>query len=395
MDDEEKELVGEIEEPSTEIDEEITKEVEETVEETPADEELLKKKKKKKIIIIVSIIIALLLIAGITIFLLTRNKKDNKPEEKQTDQITITFDSNGGNKIEPLKIDKNGRINYPIPEREDHLFQGWYNVDEKVSRTTTFDKDVTLTAHWEELTSSTKTMVITYDTKGVTTVDSETIICGLPIELPEFHINGYYLKGWLDDEGLSVSRGVILPCKDITLHADIEEYEPYVELNCPQGYYPRNYKGQYKCAHTVSTIADCKNGTTVDYGTCYDLNDTVEGTISCGTGYFLYTPEGNRISSGEQGEYFNGYCGFGATYWKEYTEETCQAKYEEQPMWANNKCYAYVAKYDYAPNCPEGYNYRKEIEKCVKYHDEYLTCPEGYEKAEDSYHTCIKLTDPI
>ena len=411
MDDEEKELVEEIEEPSTEIDEETTEEVEETVENTPADEELLKKKKKKKIIIIVSIIIALLLIAGITIFLLTRNKKDNKPEEKQTDQITITFDSNGGNEIKAIKVKKNEKVNFPIPERENYLFLGWYNVEEKVLRTSTFDKDVTLTAHWEELNANTKTMTITFDTDGGTPIDSQTIVCGAPLDIPTWvQKDDHYFNRWIDDNGNEITRNIIVPCQDLNLHAEFTKIDYSNNIKCPEGYTLNDYK---KCVSHVAPIKiDCKDNQKVSNGICYDTTDYNYGTKVCDGGYRIYKPDGSYTSSSDKGELFdNVYCGYYV--WEGYTKDTCITKYDdESPTWANNKCYSLVTKNAYSIDCDEGYYYFFNVAAkrdfnidsvdgiCIKAHIENTTCPEGYILDKDNLYAyqgkvCIKEIDPI
>ena len=401
MADEKKEIKEEIieEAPTDEVEEvveETTEEpVDEEIKETPTDEEL-KKKKKKKIIIIVSIVIALLLITGVVVLLLIKDKKDNKTEEKKTDQITITFDTNGGNKIEPLKVDKNGRVNYPIPERENHLFTGWYNVEEKVLRTTTFDKDVTLTAHWEELKSDTKTMVVTYDTQGNGHIDSETIICGSPIDIPAYFeipdYEDYYLtlEKWVDEKGNEVVRGSILPCKDVTIKAIWSKEEKTNNIKCPDGYWPSDDK---RCYQTAKPILKCINNTTESYNTCLDYNDTVEGERVCTSWAYIHKEDGSITNFPGEGEYFDGNCGYYVL--KGYTQDMCVKKYDEGPVWANGKCYATVEEQGYETKCPEGYSYNFTKDTCIRDHQEYASCPEGYEKKELGSLTCIRYTDPI
>lgn len=48
-------------------------------------------------------------------------------KNKETQKVTITFDSNGGNNIESKEITKNTNIGeLPIPIKDDHIFNGWY-----------------------------------------------------------------------------------------------------------------------------------------------------------------------------------------------------------------------------------------------------------------------------
>ncbi len=390
---EEKDLVEETKETT-----EDEKEIEETVEEVPTEttpEADLKKKKKKKIIIIVSIIVAILLIAAITIFLLTRNKKDNKQETKVVNQITITFDSNGGNKIEPLKVAKNGRINYPIPEREKYLFLGWYNVEEKVLRTTTFDSDVTLTAHWEELKETTKTMVINFETDNIIKIDSQTILCGTPIDIPEYiepqtiGDYNYNIEKWTDENGKEVPNNSILPCKDITLTAVWNKYPIQEEKKCPTGF----YISSERCVKTTAPITDCQNGTTESDHSCFDYNDKDEGERVCDSWAYVHKEDGSITNYTGLGEYFDGKCGYYIL--KDYTEDMCVKKYDEGPVWANGKCYATVVE-DYTIKCPKGYGYFYADKMCYKEYLEYVSCPSGFElENKNGYKSCYQYTDPI
>ena len=76
--------------------------------------------------------------------------------------INITYDANGGNCNITSEQKEKGKAydltEYPTPTKDKYVFDGWYVGDEKVTKTTTFDSDVTLTAHWKEISCN-----FTYD----------------------------------------------------------------------------------------------------------------------------------------------------------------------------------------------------------------------------------------
>lgn len=85
---------------------------------------------------------------------ITLTAKWNKivlPEPEKT--YIITFISNGGGDFSPIKV-TNGKItSLPTPSRSGYNFLGWYNGDVKYSVGNTINGDVTLTAHWEKISS--------------------------------------------------------------------------------------------------------------------------------------------------------------------------------------------------------------------------------------------------
>ncbi|MGI6359996.1 MAG: InlB B-repeat-containing protein [Acholeplasmatales bacterium] len=64
-------------------------------------------------------------------------------------KYSIVFNSNGGGDIGVLIENYNTTINeFPILEREDYIFEGWYLNDVKVELPYTFKENVILTAKW-------------------------------------------------------------------------------------------------------------------------------------------------------------------------------------------------------------------------------------------------------
>ena len=79
------------------------------------------------------------------------------PTFAERDEYTVTFDSNGGSKIDPITVYKNTRL-APIepPVRDDYIFTGWTNAGKEWEFGESGDavkSDMTLYANWEKLTS--------------------------------------------------------------------------------------------------------------------------------------------------------------------------------------------------------------------------------------------------
>ncbi len=73
----------------------------------------------------------------------------------EDDRHTVTFVTNGGRAVDPLKIEDGKRIgNLPTPSRDGYKFLGWYTDKEctkKWSNMTKVTGDVTLYAGWKEI----------------------------------------------------------------------------------------------------------------------------------------------------------------------------------------------------------------------------------------------------
>lgn len=70
----------------------------------------------------------------------------------QTSPYTVSFDSDGGNKFDPIKREGTENIGeLPIPEKKNNKFLGWYVNDKKIDENFHSRIDVTAIAKWEEL----------------------------------------------------------------------------------------------------------------------------------------------------------------------------------------------------------------------------------------------------
>ena len=94
---------------------------------------------KKITIIAVSVIVIVL---AIILLVKCCNVKEYK----------ITFDTDGGNKIEAILVKEDGTIDLPKdPVKEGYKFIGWYYNDKKFDENTKVSEDMVLEARWERI----------------------------------------------------------------------------------------------------------------------------------------------------------------------------------------------------------------------------------------------------
>lgn len=66
---------------------------------------------------------------------------------------TVTFETNGGNKVDPMKVEKGYALSYlPVPEKEGFVFDGWYKEPSFTTQYeigTKVNADITLYAKWK------------------------------------------------------------------------------------------------------------------------------------------------------------------------------------------------------------------------------------------------------
>ncbi|MCH5163443.1 MAG: InlB B-repeat-containing protein, partial [Clostridiales bacterium] len=83
-------------------------------------------------------------------------KWEAKQVTPEVTKYTVTFETNGGNTIDSVKVDKDGKVTRPTdPEKEGYTFDAWYK-DEALTEAWDFDtdtvtEDITLYAKWTEV----------------------------------------------------------------------------------------------------------------------------------------------------------------------------------------------------------------------------------------------------
>ena len=321
--------------------------------------------KRKSLLIIIGVLL-FLLIVGIVIAIVFVKKEEKEPEEEVT-KITIKFETDGGEPVEDMTVEKNEKVTLPTTVKDGFNFLGWYNEEEKMEEEVKFKKDVTLTAKWEEIPKEAKTMEVSFNTNGGSTIKTITMECGKPLTLPANPTKkGYVFNGWTDKKGKTISKGAELACANITLYAKWkeEEKEPEKKYKCEDGY---TLNGT-KCTKTVAAKEKCPDGTKVDGDKCIKTSDNNSGTRSCPTRTVQTTASHTETV---QGEYYQpqggpGYCGY-YVYKSLTTQSDCNAAYDKNTVWANGKCYAKTIINDYTTTCASGYEWYTSEQLSAKF----------------------------
>ena len=120
-------------------------------------------------------------------------------------QYTITFDTDGGTKIEPITQDYGTAIVAPAnPIKDGSVFAGW----DKTIPGTMPAENITIKALWGKL------YTLTFDTDGGSEISSITAVSGVSIEKPEDPTKtGYTFAGWIP------SIPSVMPESDVTVKA--------------------------------------------------------------------------------------------------------------------------------------------------------------------------------
>lgn len=134
------------------------------------------------------------------------------------DEITITYDLDGGTGNNKETILRKTTVSIPEPPKKDgYKFIKWTLNNEDFSFTTKITKDITIKAIWQEI----EYIIITYDTDGGNPLESTTIekyskLNNLPVPEKE----GYIFKEWqLNNE--KINNDIVIE-NDITLKAIYE-----------------------------------------------------------------------------------------------------------------------------------------------------------------------------
>ena len=173
-------------------------------------------KNKKTVIAIVSAIVLIAIIAIVVMIIMKNNKK-----------YTITFDTQGGNKIEAIEVKVNETLVLPKnPEKEGYIFLHWVDEEDKpVSNNFKVTKDMKLIAKWAEPTQ--ELITVSFDTDGGSKIEDIVLIKGEPLKLPDNPIkDGYIFKNWVSKDEIQIPvYDDALLSEDIVLKAIWEKEE--------------------------------------------------------------------------------------------------------------------------------------------------------------------------
>lgn len=379
-------------------------------------------KKKKIIIIIAAILLALLIAGGLLYFFVFKDKdskKNNDPAPVvKKEEITITFDADGGSEVEDIIVEKGKSFQLPETEKEGFVFKGWYNGSKLYTDddTAEIEENIVLTAKWEEVKEDEKILKVTFDSKGGSSVNSLTFKCSNDAatikNLPKSKKDSYKFLSWEDKFGKSILDGAKITCEGsettLKLYA-VWEYdgpianpEPDKTYKCPSGY---KLEGT-KCTVTGTVHETCPEGTKADGSLCIKTSDNNTGTRVCTETTVAIDGKGHTWTG--KGDYhFNGSYGKCAYYkWTSYTTKTqCDNARDiyHSTVWVSdlNACYAEDKMNNYETVCSSDYQWYSSSElsskfgihdngKCLRKVDKTKYCDEGYTLTAGS---CVKTID--
>lgn len=139
--------------------------------------------------------------------------------------VEISFDTNGGEKVDSISVNANVETTLPIPTREGYVFKGWTVEGNNVGTTYTPTEEVTFVAVWNEAFKV--TLVNNNETKDVTLVVENGTDIVDHVDYVEPTKEGYVFNGWYyDKEFTEAYTGIVT--KDTILYANWMENPSFI-----------------------------------------------------------------------------------------------------------------------------------------------------------------------
>lgn len=127
--------------------------------------------------------------------------------KKEVPACTVSFDTDGGKEISPVKVEKGNVISLPKTEKEGYVFLGWYSAKEggtRIDAELTVTEDITLYARWAKESGKPEERpeaTITFDADGGEMEGGDiTAKVGDTVTLPLCTKDGYEFIGWYDND---------------------------------------------------------------------------------------------------------------------------------------------------------------------------------------------------
>lgn len=182
--------------------------------------------------------------------------------------ITAEFDTDGGNEIDNILIEKGKIILLPVePTKEGYIFICWLDSNGNfITKNMTVTDNITLKAMW--IKKDANTVTITFDTDGGSYIESIIVENGKVILLPVNPTKeGYVFAGWVDENGNAITKNSIVD-KNITIKATWKK--PY---SCPSDCTPigDGSKCNKEVTTNMVTTSSCPNGYKLINGQCLDV----------------------------------------------------------------------------------------------------------------------------
>lgn len=160
--------------------------------------------------VLAGIIVLSLIFVALILFLLFGKSND----------VKITFDTNGGSQLNSQILEKEGKLTKPNdPTKEGYIFDGWYVDNEEFDFDRVLTENVTLVARWKKVESSEEEdkFTVTFETDGVVYASKAVEKDKLLSEPTDPTKEGYDFISWqLDGKDFDFSTKIT---KDITLIA--------------------------------------------------------------------------------------------------------------------------------------------------------------------------------
>lgn len=138
--------------------------------------------------------------------------------ESDVELVTVTFDTDGGSKINNLEIVKGEKITKPTdPIKDGYVFIEWLLNNDKFNFNSEIVSDINLVASWKELEEDMFT--ITFDSKGGSSIatqilkkDEKVIEPAEPVR-DGYKFNGWYLNNKKFDFNTNLKENITLTAK--------------------------------------------------------------------------------------------------------------------------------------------------------------------------------------
>ena len=154
--------------------------------------------------------------------------------------VTMTFETNGGNEIAPIVAKAGNKLEKPSdPTKEDFTFGGWFS-DVDLLEPYTFPEvmpaeDTTIYAKW--------VVTITFDSQGGPEVAPIVGEPGRTYTMPENPTrDGYVFIGWYTDQAYTNKLSYVMPKKNTTAYARWQVYETGSKVSVPVSSFSDNDK---------------------------------------------------------------------------------------------------------------------------------------------------------
>ena len=331
-------------------------------------------------------------------------------EDDGTETFTVSFDTDGADEIEPIKVKCGEGIELPEePTKTEYTFISWENEDKKtINDGDVLEcKDTTLTAVWDDeddVMASAK-LTIKFDTKGGNTIKSVKVQCRDAVvpTLPTPEKEGYIFVSWLDKNGKVIHEGESLSCNTLNLYANWKE-----DPNVKYYYVTFDSKGgssvdklKVMCEKELKLPkAPTKDGYT--FVSWVDANDKpiLDGALLACEDITLYANWNEKESEKKEYECTEGTLKDDKCILEKPANEECPSGYTYSEK--ASKCYKFIS--DATSNetetnsCPSNSTYKEGtnlgIDKngCYSLSDKEKNCS-GYSGYELSNGKCIKTVD--